>query len=79
MVSLNWANREPLSTGKMLQTLGIFTSIVSVAGGLLVWFVLPSRCSFLSSIYLFLLAGLLMFGLVAMVVGKVLQRRNAFK
>ncbi len=53
----------------------IFTTVFSVVAGLLVWFVIPSACSFVSSLELVLLAGLFLIGLVALLVGKVLLHK----
>ncbi len=75
MATQDPSGREPLSTGRVLFTLGIVTTVFSVAVGLLVLFFIPGGCTFLSGLELVILAGLFLIGLVALLAGKLLLHK----
>ncbi len=78
MVTLNWdwVNGEQLSIGKVLWILGIVTSAFSVGVGLLVMYVIPSSCSWLTSLELGILGLLFIAGLATLVTGKLMMRKG---
>lgn len=78
MVTLNWnwVNREQLTTGQILNILGIFTTVFSVGIGLLVLYVIPASCSWLTNLEMGILTLLFFGGLGAFIAGRVLIRRE---
>ncbi len=63
--------------GSVLRIAGAFTAVFSLAVGLLVLFVIPSACTFVSSLQLAILGVLFLGGLFVFLFGLVLSRRKA--
>ncbi|MBI2847782.1 MAG: hypothetical protein HYX83_01255 [Chloroflexi bacterium] len=78
MVTLNWnwVNREQMTTGQILNILGIFTTVFSAGMGLLVLYVIPSSCSWLLNLELGILTLLFLGGIGVFIAGRVLMRRE---
>ncbi len=62
--------------GSVLRIAGAFTAIFSLAVGLLVLFVIPSACSFVSGLLLIFLGFLFIIGGLAFLLGSVMLRRK---
>ena len=67
--------QEPIGSD-LLNIGGIFIIIFSVVVGTLVLFVMPSACTFVSSLLLLILVFFLLVGGLTFLTGKVLSRRS---
>ncbi len=76
MIKQNLGRGDSPSRRKVLCTVGAFIAVFSLVMGLLVLFVIPSRCSFVSSLLLFILGGLFLIGLLNLLIGKLLLRKD---
>ena len=70
------ANQNPTSSSLLLRTGGAFTAVFSLVMGLLVLFVIPSACSFLSGLELIILGFLFIVGVASFFLGNALLRRK---
>ncbi len=64
------------SPSSILRIAGAFIAIFSVVVGMLVLFVIPSACTYLGGLELFILTALFVLGVSAFLVGTVLSRKR---
>ncbi len=69
-------NQNPTSRS-LVRVGGAFTAVFGLVVGLLVLFVIPSACSFLTSLELLILAFLFVGGVLTFFLGDALLRRKA--
>ncbi len=70
------ANQNPTSSSLLLRTGGAFTAVFSLVVGLLVLFVIPGACSFVSGLELIILGFLFIVGVASFFLGNALLRRK---
>ncbi len=68
--------QSPTTTSSILRTGGAFTAVFSLAMGLLVLFVIPGACTFLSGLELLILGFLFVAGVIAFFIGNGLSRKK---
>ncbi|MBI4303739.1 MAG: hypothetical protein HY665_05330 [Chloroflexi bacterium] len=76
MVTQNLPMPQPMDLPRVLSIMGVSIAIFSAISGLLVTFVLPSKCSFLSGLEVVFLTGFFFFGLILFAIGQILKRRR---
>ena len=68
--------RQNLAGSSLLHIGGAFTAVFSLVVGLLVLFVIPSACTFVSGLQLIILGFLFVVGVVAFFLGNALLRKK---
>ena len=68
--------RQSSVGGSLLRIGGAFTAVFSLAVGLLVLFVIPGACSFVSGLELIFLVFLFIIGVLAFFLGNALSRKK---
>ncbi len=68
---------QNLAGNNLLRIGGAFTAVFSLVVGLLVLYVIPSACSFFTSLELLILGFLFIGGVLTFLVGLLLSRRKA--
>ncbi len=68
--------RQKQAGSSVLRIGGAFTAVFSLAIGLLVLFVIPGACSFVSGLQLILLGLLFVVGVLAFLIGNALLRKK---